>query len=137
PVSPEPPAVGQAGPELRLAGEELGVPEHGMRLAQADQASAELEQAATRAVKIPVEPADLVVLAIGVVVAALRPPQLVAAQQHRPSRGEEERGQEVAHLPLAQRDDLRIVGRALDAVVPAAVVVASVPVLLAVRLVVL
>ena len=55
----------------------------------------------------PVEPGDLVVLAPGVVVAALRAADLVAAEQHRRALGEEQRGQEVALLARAQREDLR------------------------------
>ena len=53
----------------------------------------------------PVDPADLVVLAVGVVVALLRAIQLVAGQQHGHALREEQRGQQVAHLAAAQRDD--------------------------------
>ena len=51
--------------------------------------------------------------------------------------GQQQHGQEVLDLPVAQRLDVRIVGRALDAAVPAQVVVGAVAVVLAVRLVVL
>ena len=47
--------------------------------AQRDQPTGELEQLAPSRVQIPIEPADLVVLAVGVVVAALR-----AARSRRP-----------------------------------------------------
>ena len=50
---------------------------------------------------------------------------------------EQRHRQEILHLAVAQRLDAGIVGRALDAAVPAQVVVAPVPVLLAVGLVVL
>ena len=50
---------------------------------------------------------------------------------------EQQRGQEVALLARAQREDLGIVGGALDAAVPGAVVVGAVAVVLAVGLVVL
>ena len=86
---------------------------------------------------VPAEPGELVVLAPRVVVAPLRAPELVAAEQHRHALREQQRDEEVAHLPPAQRDDRRIVGRALDAVVPGAVVVRPVAVALQVRLVVL
>ena len=50
---------------------------------------------------------------------------------------EQRHGQQVLHLAVAQRFDLRIVGRPLDAAVPAAIVVGAVAVVLAVGLVVL
>src|SRR5256885_4527452 len=43
----------------------------------------------------PVEPADLVVLTIGVVVAALSAPHLVAHEHHGHPRGEHRHGEEV------------------------------------------
>ena len=46
---------------------------------------------------------DLVVLAVGVVVALLRAAELVARQQHRRALRQEQRRQHVAHLALAQR----------------------------------
>ena len=55
----------------------------------------------------PVEPADLVVLAVGVVVAALRPAHLVAHQQHRRAGGEQRQREEVLDLAVAQRLDRR------------------------------
>src|SRR3712207_7389951 len=53
-----------------------------------------------------VEPGDLGVLAPGVVVAALRAAELVAAEQHRRALAEQQRGQEVALLAGAKRVDL-------------------------------
>ena len=86
---------------------------------------------------VPVEPADLVVLAIGVVVAALRAPDLVAHQQHRRPEREQGQGQEVLDLAVAQRLDGGIVGRPFDAAIPAEVVVGAVAVVFAVCFVVL
>ena len=84
-----------------------------------EQLPHERGQPARRVGEIPVDPADLVVLAVGVVVAALRAIQLVARQQHRHALREEQRGQHVAHLAAAQRDDAPVVGRTFDAAVPA------------------
>ena len=95
-----------------------------MRAAQRDQPLRRTRAAPGRR-RVPVEPGDLVVLALGVVVAALRAPDLVAAEQHRHALREQQRREQVALLPRAQRDDLRIVGRALDAAVPRAL--SSVP----------
>ena len=53
----------------------------------------------------PVEPADFVVLAVGVVVAELRVPHLVAHEQHRRASREQLEREEVFDLPIAQRLD--------------------------------
>ena len=85
----------------------------------------------------PVHPGELVVLAVGVVVALLGAAVLVAHQQHRHALADDQRRHREAPHPVAQREDRRVVGRALDAAVPRAVVVVAVAVVLAVRLVVL
>ncbi len=85
----------------------------------------------------PVDPGDLVVLAVAVVVAALGASQLVAVADHRHALRDEHRGDEVALLLCAQRQHLRVVGRALDAAVPRAVVALAVVVVVLVVLVVL
>src|SRR5262249_18461460 len=77
------------------------------------------------------------VLAVRIVVAALRAPHLVAHQEHRDTQREERDRQEVLHLTVSQRVHSWIAGRALDPAVPAAVVVRAVAIALSVRLVVL
>ena len=73
----------------------------------------------------PVDPADLIVLAIGVVVADLRVADLVAGEQQRHALRQQQAGELVlAQLP-AQRHDLRIVGRAFIAAIVAVIVVWS------------
>src|SRR5437764_1302882 len=74
----------------------------------------------------PVDPGELVVLAVGVVVPPLAAAHLVAAQEHRHTLGQEDRGQEVALLAAAQRPDLRVVGRALGTAIPGPVVALAV-----------
>jgi hypothetical protein len=115
--------------------EERSASEQRMAVAQRDHALGEAEQGSRFVVQIPVHPRQLVVLAIGVVVAPLRAAEFVAMQQHRDALGEEQRRDEVAHLPQAQRADRRVVGRPLDAAVPAAIVRFAVGIALAVRLV--
>ena len=97
----------------------------------------ELRQVVGTAGQRPVDPARRVVLAVGVVVAALRAAELVAAEQQRDPFGQQQRGEEVAPLARPQGEHRGVVGRALDAAVPAAVVVGAVAVVLAVGLVVL
>src|SRR5262249_21960512 len=102
-----------------------------------DQSSHEIEEAVPGVVQLPVEPRQLVVLAVGVIVALLRVSDFVAREQHRNSLRQDQRGQQIALLPLAQGQDGLIVGWPVDAAVPAIVVAAAVAVLLAVGLVVL
>ena len=85
----------------------------------------------------PVVPGHLVVLAVAVVVAVLRAPDLVAAEQHRHALRQQQRREEVALLARAQRETRACLVGALDAAVPGAVVAFAVAVVLAVRLVVL
>src|SRR5205085_1401071 len=72
-----------------------------------------------------------------VVVALLRAQELVAGQQHRHALREEEGGNQVARLSLAQGEHLGIVGRALGAAIPAAVLIEAVAIVFAVGFVVL
>src|SRR6185437_2964401 len=97
----------------------------------------ELEKAGMLDCGVPVDPGDLVVLAVTVVVAALGAPEFVAGEQHRNALAEKERDEEVPHLPVAQGRDPRILRRALSAAIPRPVVVGAVSVLLAVGFVVL
>src|SRR5690606_13119168 len=80
---------------------------------------------------------DLVVLCIGVVVAALRAPQLVSVREHRHALRERERRQEGAHHPPPHAKDARVVGLTFRIPVAAHVVVVAVTILLAVIPVVL
>ena len=90
-----------------------------------------------RVVGTPVDPRDLVVLHVGVVVAALGPSALVTGRDHRDAGGQAERHHQVRGDATPQGDDLRVVRLALDPEVLGAVVVAPVAVVLAVGAVVL
>src|SRR5271165_3519851 len=105
--------------------------------AQGNQAPRELQQACPGLIKVPVVPTDLVVLAVGVVVAALGAQDLIAAAQHGNPLRKKQRRQQVACLYFARPVDLRIIGRPLGAHVPRMVVVRAVLIVLAVGLVVL
>src|SRR5262249_26458276 len=85
----------------------------------------------------PADPAGLVVLAIGVVVAALRVADLIAGEKQRRALRQQEAGQLVFAQASAQRDDGRIVARALVAAIVAVIVVGAVAIVFAVGLVVL
>src|SRR5581483_11705059 len=86
---------------------------------------------------LPADPADLIVLAIGIVVAGLRVGDLVAGEDQRQALRQQQCGERIlAKLP-AQRDDIGIVGRSLMTAIIAVIVVGAVAIVLAVGLVVL
>ena len=71
-----------------------------MVLSQLNEASCKGHQRLLMFVQVPIDPADLIVLAIGVVVAALRSPHFVAATEHRHPLRQEQGGEHVALLPF-------------------------------------
>jgi len=66
-----------------LAAEKRAASQHRILLPDREHAPDEIEQALPALVQVPVDPGDLVILAVGVVVALLRPRQLVAVRDHR------------------------------------------------------
>src|SRR5271166_6482343 len=86
-----------------LAEEEPVAVENNMCAPKQDELADEGEQRRSFVTHaLPVEPADFVILAVGVAVAALASAELVAAEQHWHPLREEQRRQEIAHLPLAE-----------------------------------
>src|SRR5262249_8155965 len=98
----------RAAEEATTAGDRGGAPE------RADLAR-ELEQLAPRAVEAPVDPARLVVLAVGVVVARLRPSHLVAGREHGHALRAGERREEIPLRALAVAQHLDGLRRTLVA----------------------
>src|SRR6516165_8786342 len=84
----------------------------------------------------PVEPANLVVLAIGIVVATLGATDFVAHDEHRNSQRKQSDGQEILDLSVSQVFNFGRAGWPLDTTVPATIV-GAVAVFFAVGLVVL
>src|SRR5690349_7642645 len=85
----------------------------------------------------PVEPAYLVILAIGIIVAPLSATHFVAHLEHRRTNRREQDYNEVFYLAASQPLDLGILSWTFDPTVPGEVVVRPVRVAFAVRLVVL
>ncbi len=83
PIRSEPPHVRQARFVHLLAAEEALPAKHRMLPAQTDQPAREIAHLLRPRRLEPIEPRDLVVLAPGVVVAALGTVDLIPAQQHR------------------------------------------------------
>src|SRR5205085_4947820 len=97
----------------------------------------ELEQGLRILVELPVVPTDLVILRVGVVVAALRTADLVAPAKHGHTLRAEQGHQEVALLAFAHLNDSGVFRGSLGTVVGGMIVVGSVAIVFAVGLVVL
>ena len=85
----------------------------------------------------PVQPRDLVVLAVRIVVAELGVAELVPCQEHGRSPAAHKHCTGVAYHPEAQLQHLPVAGASLHAAVPAAVVVGAVLIVPAILLIVL
>ncbi len=120
---------------IRLAGQPGAAAQAGKATAQTKDSSGKIKQ---RGVGVfPVQPGDWVILAVGVVVARLRPPQFVPALKHRHALCESQRRQHRALQTDTLAQDDRIVTFAFFAAVAGKVVTVSVAVILAVEFVVL
>jgi len=106
-------------------------------LSQGEQPAGVVQELSLALPELPIHPGDLVVLAVGVVVAALGPAHLVAVGEQGDAPGQGDGGQQAASHPFAHPADLGIVGGAFHPPVAGQVVVGAVPVVLAVGLVVL
>ena len=93
-----------------------------MPVPQARQPLHEGDEIRVPCAQSPVHPGNRIVLAVGVVVAELRPPELVPRLQHGNTLREEQGRQDVAHLTPAQCQHRRIIARTLHAAVPTEVV---------------
>src|SRR6202035_3594612 len=104
---------------------------------QLNQFSGELEQSILWLAPLPVQPADLVVLTISVVVPLLGAAELVAGQKHGHALRQKEHRQKIALLSPPQTVDVRIVRWTFNAAVPGTIVIIAVAVLVAIGFVVL
>ena len=86
---------------------------------------------------IPVEPGDLIVLTVGIVVALLRVQELVSGQNHGHAPAEEEDRHGVLRQLFPEGKDARVFGFSLGAAVPAAVVIGPVRIVPAVGFIML
>src|SRR3954467_2539574 len=84
----------------------------------------------------PIDPADFVVMAIGIVVAALAVADLVAGKHQRDAAGKKQACEKVAALPASGLDDDRIVSWPFDAKIHALIGIGSVAVMLSICFVV-
>ena len=87
--------------------------------------------------EVPVEPAGLIIVAIGIVVSGLAAPRLVSHRHHRYADRKHRDHQKIPYLSGSQCFDGRVVRWPFHAAIPAAIVVRAIAIVLAVRLVVL
>src|ERR1700751_2490874 len=103
-----------------------------MVLPELNESSCEIERLVLFLINLPIKPADLVVLAISVVIAILRPAPLIAAGQHGHALRKKKCRQEIPPLPFAQSIDLGLVGGPFDAAIPRKIIVVAILVAVAV-----
>src|SRR5439155_20532196 len=87
--------------------------------------------------QVPVEPANLIILAPGIVVALLGAQEFIAGEQHGHALRQEQGRDEILGPAAAQAEDLRIVRGSFHAAIPAEVFGHAVAIVLAVGLIVL
>lgn len=88
-----------------------------MPFTQGDQFGSELNERLLILVEIPVEPANVVVLTICIVVAALGAAQFIASADHRHSLREQQRGQQIPFFAFPELGDRGILSSAFHAVI--------------------
>src|ERR1700760_511774 len=67
---------------------------------------------------LPIDPTDLIVLAISIVVALLRSTELVPRKDHGRPLGKHQSSEKVSLLPFTQRQDVCLLRHSFDSVVP-------------------
>src|SRR5580698_8363387 len=108
-----------------------------MGAAESDHSPSEAVDLFVFVEQAPVEPAHLVILAVGIVVTALSSAKLISAEQHGNSSRDKQRQQEVLDQAVAHALDGGILGRPCHAAIVAVVSIASIAAELAVLVIVL
>ena len=98
-------------PGRRLTGEKSTTTQDRVGLHHCDEIADEVVHVPPGLAYLPVEPARLVVLAVGVVIAVLGPADLVATEEHRHALGEEQGGEHVPFYAVAGTLDPHRIGR--------------------------
>ena len=115
----------------------IRLPQGGVGPAKRDHPLHKAHQLAVSLGKRPIEPVPVFILAISVVVAVLGASAFVAHIEHRDPLADKEKSNGVFLLPQPECIDLCVFRRALNAAVPAVVVIGAVVVVFAVVQVVL
>lgn len=115
---------------------ELRAPKAGMAPPQRGKTSDEAAKIPEWIKALPVEPGCAVVLTVGIVVAALGPPHLVSANQHRRTETYKQRGQHRPRNAVTHRFDRRVIANALRSEVDRKIVTMTIEVVFFVCLIV-
>ena len=114
------------------------IPAHAFMLfAECYDISRKLQHGAVPVTIIPVQPADLIVLAVTIVVAELRVREFIPCREHRRTTAHHQNRHCIFHHADPERFDLRIQARSLTPAIPAAVIIRTVRIVPAIHLVVL
>src|SRR5258708_4397531 len=116
--------------------QESAAAQHRLLAPETKQQLDELHQFYVCRLQIPSIPTDVVVLAIGVVIAPLGASDLIATEEHRRPLGEEKGRQEIPSLAGACFHNGRVVSWSLDAVIGRDVVIRAVEIRFSIRQVV-
>ena len=108
-----------------------------MLFAESDHKLEKLEKVAVFVQITPVEPGDLVILTIPVIVSVLGIAELISGEEHRCSPAAHEHRAGIADHAVTENQHFLIIGFSLHTTVPASVVVAAVRVVPAIALIVL
>ena len=108
-----------------------------MRLSESDKIHDESPEISVPSQPGPVHPAGRIIRRVGVVVAALRVPELIARIEKRDPLCQENIGERIPDLLFPEIDDVLFLCLPLDAAVPAEVLGGSVIIVLAVCVIVL
>src|SRR5262249_10846647 len=119
-----------------LSEEELSILQDGVFFRESNCLPEKSEDICILLNQAPIEPADLVVLTIGIVVSPLRPAEFIAAKHHGSAHREKQRTSVVLRQLFSQPDDSHIIRVAFGATVPGIIVVGAVEIMLEIGIVV-
>src|SRR4030067_1857240 len=86
---------------------------------------------------LPVEPAQLIILAVGIVIAVLRAANFISHQDHRRTLGDQQDGEKILKLLHPQTLNRWIIGGSFITTIPAEIMIAPILIVLTVQFVVL
>src|SRR5262245_23240417 len=117
--------------------EEFAALKHGLSAPEMDQRAHAFIPRLLLLGELPIEPGQLVILAISIVITLLTMANLVTGKEHRHTLGQQQSGHEVAHLLPTQGPNGWIISRTFDSTVPTVVVIGPILIIFAIRFIVL
>src|SRR5436305_8582005 len=121
---------------IYLTGKEAVTLQARMALAERNHLFEEAEQIMILFHEMPIEPTDLIILAVGVVVSLLGTSDFIASHKHRDALGEQKNSCKILDLALAQCLNVRIVRLSFHTTIPAQIIIITIPIPFAIAFVV-